>query len=102
MRSLPDRIRPDKAEGWQGVFHYRIKGAEKPEWTVFIDGSNCRVAEGLTGTPTCTVDMKEATYIGIETGTVNPQAAYMMGKVKVSRLAEMMQFIKTFTPVFKL
>ena len=100
--SLPVRIRPDKAEGWQAVFHYKIKGAEKPEWTIFIDGADCRVEEGLAGTPTCTVEMKEATYIGIETGTVNPQAAYMMGKVKVSRLAEMMRFIKTFTPVFKL
>ncbi len=100
--SLPSRIRPDKAEGWQAVFHYRIKDADKPEWTIFIDGADCRVEEGLAGTPTCTVEMKEATYVGIETGTVNPQAAYMMGKVKVSRLAEMMQFIKTFTPVFKL
>jgi alkylation response protein AidB-like acyl-CoA dehydrogenase/putative sterol carrier protein len=100
--SLPARIRPDKAEGWQAVFHYKIKGAEKPEWTIFIDGADCRVEEGLAGTPTCTVEMKEATYVGIETGTVNPQAAYMMGKVKVSRLAEMMRFIKTFTPVFKL
>ena len=99
MRSLPARLRPGKTDGWRSLFHYRIQGAASPEWTVRIDGESISVSEGLDGEPDCRVEMKEATYLGIETGTLNPQSAFMMGKVKVSNLAEMMRFIQAFRPV---
>lgn len=98
MRSLAARLRPGKTDGWRSLFHYRIEGAASPEWTVRIDGESVSVSEGLEGEPDCRVEMKEATYLGIETGTVNPQSAFMMGKVKVSNLAEMMRFIQAFRP----
>jgi putative sterol carrier protein len=42
--------------------------------------------------------MKEETYLGIESGRVNPQVAFMMGKVKVSNIGELMRFVKAFRP----
>jgi acyl-CoA dehydrogenase len=98
IRSLPSRMRPGAAEGWKSVFHYTIRDAAKPQWTVRIDGESCTVTEGHEGSPNCRVEMMEATYLGIETGTANPQAAFMMGKVKISDLGEMMRFIKVFRP----
>ena len=99
--SLPDRLRPEKTEGWSTCFHYKIEGAAAPEWTVWVEGPSCRVAQGLEGDPKCVVEMDEETYLGVETGQVNPQVAFMMGKVKVSDISEMMHYIKAFRPVFR-
>jgi len=98
-RSLPARFLAEKAEGWKSVFHYRIKGAEKPEWTVTIDGNACTVEEGHHGSPDCVVEMKEDTFLAVETGKMNPQTAFLMGRVRVSNLTEMMRFIKLFRPL---
>ena len=37
------------------------------------------------------VTTNQATYIAIETGNLNPQEAFMSGKVQVSDLGKMMQ-----------
>lgn len=96
--SLPSRLRPERTEGWRTRFHYKIAGASAPEWTVVIDGETCTVARGLEGEASCVVEMDEETYLGIETGQINPQVAFMMGKVKVSDIGEMMRYIKAFRP----
>jgi len=101
FRSLPSRRRKDKAEGWTTRFHFKIAGSSTPAWTVRIDGAECAVSPGLEGDPDCVVEMDEETYLGVETGTINPQVAFMMGKVTVSNIAEMMTYVKAFRPVFK-
>src|SRR5680860_1053227 len=58
----------------------------------------CAVQEGHQGAPNCTVTMEADTYISIERGDMNPQVAYMTGKVKVSDVIEMSRFAKAFNP----
>ncbi len=98
ISSLPDRFRAERAADWAATFHFNLKGDPHPEWTVKVDNGRCQVTEGLHGSPDCVVRMKAETYIGIETGTVNPQVAFMTGRVKVSDLAQMMRYIKLFRP----
>ena len=97
MSSLPARLRPDTAAAWSTCFHFKLRGADQPEWTVRVAAGACTVTAGLEGKATCVVEMKAETYVGIETGRVNPQAAFMMGKVKVSDIAELMRFVKAFS-----
>ena len=97
VASLPTRFRPDKAAGWRSCLHLKLRGAERPEWTVRVEDGACRVAAGLEGRPDCVIEMKAETYVGLETGRINPQVAFMMGKVKVSDIAEMMRFVKAFS-----
>jgi alkylation response protein AidB-like acyl-CoA dehydrogenase/putative sterol carrier protein len=99
FQSLPRRLRHEAVEGWTARFHYLLAGASAPEWTVVIDDGACAVEPGLKGEPDCVVEMDEATYLGVETGQVNAQVAFMTGKVKVSNITAMMRYVKAFRPV---
>ncbi len=99
--SLAERFRPDKVEGWSAVFHYRLADCDHPLWTVEIADGRMNVSEGLKGEPDCLVEMSAQTYLGIETGTINPQVAFMSGQVKVSDLGQMMNYLKAFKPLGK-
>jgi alkylation response protein AidB-like acyl-CoA dehydrogenase/putative sterol carrier protein len=96
MRALPDRLCSDRAAGWSSTFHFVLTGADHPDWTVRIEDGTCRVDEGLDGNPDCVVRMKEKTYRGLLDGSVNPRAAFLTGRIKVSSLSEMMRFASAF------
>jgi alkylation response protein AidB-like acyl-CoA dehydrogenase/putative sterol carrier protein len=97
LASLPGRFRPEKAADWRACLHLRLRGAARPEWTVHVADGACSVTAGLEGRPDCVIDMQAETYVGIETGRINAQVAFMMGRVKVSDIAEMMRFVKAFS-----
>ena len=99
FRSLPARVRPEKVAGWTSRFHFRFEGSTHPEWTVAVEGGAVTVADGLEGTAGCVVQTSEKVYLDIEAGRQNPQTAFLMGKVKVSNLGEMMKFVKAFRPM---
>lgn len=96
LESIPQRFRPEKAQGYNTVFHFDITGNEVLQYTVTINNGRCNVQQSLIGTADCTVTTSADTYIALETGKSNPQMALMTGKVKVSNIAAMMQFSKAF------
>jgi len=96
LRSLPARLRPDHAAGWNAVFHLDLLGATESLWTVRIADGRCMVEAGLHGTPDCVVKTREKTFLGIEDGTVNPQTAFLLGKIRISNLSAMMKFVHAF------
>lgn len=97
--SLPERIRPEKTEGWATCVHFKFKDSPTPEWTVVIDGAQCTVTEGLEGVAKCVVTTTEAIYLGIESGTENPEMAFFMGKIKLSNPPVMIKYQKAFRAV---
>lgn len=101
FESLPRRFRPEKAEGISAVFHFELAGDEPGEWTVRMADGACQVEPGHAGDPDCLVQMDQDTYLGIETGRLNPQTAFMGGKIKVSDIGKMMTFIQAFRPLGK-
>ncbi len=94
MGSLPARLRPGAGRGWRATFHFRLSRCAHPEWTVRIEEQRCTVAEGLSGVPDCTVEMSAETLNGIAAGTVNPRTAFLLRRVRVSHLGQMMKFIE--------
>lgn len=98
VQSIPQRFRPEKAQGYQTVLHFDIQGDGGYAFTVTIQDGTCKLIEGLAGQPVCTVKTKVEHYVNLELGKLNPQMALMMGKVKVSNIAEMMRFAKVFRP----
>jgi putative sterol carrier protein len=96
FRSLPARLRPDRAQDYAGIFHWDITGAAKPHWTVAIDHGTCNVREGFEGDPLCTVTMSEKTFIGVETGARNPVFAFVKGKIKVTNVGQLRRYDRAF------
>ncbi|NUQ41716.1 MAG: acyl-CoA dehydrogenase family protein [Calditrichaceae bacterium] len=96
LYSLPERFRADKAGNYQGIFHFKLSGNEGGDYTVTLNAGRCSVEPGLTGKATCVLESSARTYLDMETGKTNPQIAFMMGKVKISNVPEMMQFLKFF------
>lgn len=94
--SFPERFRADKAGDYQGIFHFKLTGNEGGDYTVTLGSGRCSVKPGLTGKATCVLESSAKTYLDMETGKTNPQIAFMMGKVKISNVPEMMQFLKFF------
>lgn len=99
MHALPSHMRADRTIGWRCRFHFRFGESDHPAWTVMVDGPSCTVAEGHTGMPDCIVTTSAGTFIDIATGKHNPQTAFLLGRLKVSNLGEMMRFVKAFPPL---
>ena len=96
ITSIPFRFRTEKAQGLKTIFHFDISGDEQLQYTVQVSDATCTLSEGFVGIPDCTVKTKAGTYVDLETGNANPQMALMMGRIKISNIAAMMQFAKCF------
>ena len=96
IESIPYRFRIEKAKDYKAVFQFEITGEEQLQYTVTIANNECKLSTGLTGNPDCTVKTKSNVYVDLETGKANPQMALMLGRVKISNIAAMMQFAKCF------
>lgn len=96
--SIPSRFRPEKARGLALVFHFDIAGAAGNELqaTVVIKDGACTLQNGLHGNADCILTAGTEAYVALETGTLDPQTAFMEGRVKVSNIPAMMQFAKCF------
>jgi putative sterol carrier protein len=99
LNTLPQRFRVEQAEGIELTMHFQLEGDTGGEFTVFVHDSKCRVEEGLHGIPDCLLTAKASTYEDIELGRTNPQMAFMMGKIKVSSVGDMLKFINLFNRV---
>ena len=95
--SLPSRFKSDKVDDSAlHVFHLKLDGATGGEFTVDLKDKNVIVQDGLLGNPTCVITAKATDYEDLELGRGNPQMMFMMGKIKVTNLGEVMKFITYF------
>ncbi len=96
IRSLPQRIKSDKAGHLNANFQFEIEGERGGQFTATITDGVCIVTDGLTGTPNCVIKAKDKDYEDVELGRTNPQMAVMMGKIKISNIGEMLKFMEYF------
>ena len=82
-KSLPERFKPEKAEGIDTVVQMDIKGPRGGCWTVTIKDKKMDVKEGGTSSPKLTIEMSEADFIDLVSGKLNGTAAFFSGKLKV-------------------
>ncbi len=91
---LPEVFVPAGAAGWKANVQFEIKGAD--DYTIIVEDGTCRVENGKSGTPTCTVKVDAATYADVVMGKTKPEKAFMEGKITASNLGDMMKFGQAF------
>ena len=90
----PQAYRPERAGDWKARIHFAIK--DGPGQTIICESGACRVEDGLTGTPDCTVKTDTETIVGILKQETDPQKAYMKGRIAADNLTVLMKFAMFF------
>ena len=80
---MPSRFRADRAQGMNAVFQYEITGDGGGKWYVTVKDGGCTVADGEALSPNLTVTMASADWLDLAANKLNPQMAFMSGKLKL-------------------
>ena len=97
IKSLPERIKQDKALTFEGIFHFILNGPGGGNFTVKVQKGDCQVWEGTLNEPTCIVKTDADVYSALEMGKMKPEEAFLSGKLQISNLPAMMEFISLFS-----
>ncbi len=81
---LPNKLTPEAAADLGAIFQFNIEGDGGGAWTVDFTAPTEWVSEGEASDADCTISMKESDFLGILDRKVNPQMAFMMGKIRVA------------------
>ncbi len=95
--SLPQRLKTDKVDAnAESTFHFKLDGPTGGQFTAVLKNKQVEVSDGLNGEATCVISAKANDYEDLELGRGNPQMMFMMGKIKVTNLGEVMKFVTYF------
>jgi len=84
MNRMPKAFLPDAAAGVDAVIQFQFTGAEAGDWVVTIRDGTCSVVQGTTESPTMTLRADAQDYKDIVLGRLDPMAAFMQQKVKLT------------------
>jgi hypothetical protein len=95
INGLPTRLKTEKAEGV--ALNVLIEFENDLKYSIEIKENKVIVSKSKhLNTYDLIITTISETYIAIETGKLNPQEAFMSGKVQVSDIGKMMQFGNLF------
>lgn len=85
-RQLPARLqgKPDVVAKINAVYQFNISGAEGGAWTVDCTVPGGAVTAGTSAAARCTVAASDKDILGILAGKLNPQMAFLSGKLKIA------------------
>lgn len=85
-KRIPEGIAKDpaKAKAINAVYQFNITGPGGGNWYVDLSSDPAVVKEGTAASPGCTITVGDNDFIGIVTGKLNGQMAFMSGKLKVA------------------
>ncbi len=94
FQAMPGRFNPqaDAAKSWETQIQFQIAGEGGGSWYMEVKNGTCEVKEGTASQAKATVHTDAETWVGINTGKVNPMIAFTTGKIKVTgNMGELMK-----------
>ncbi|MGC3999600.1 MAG: SCP2 sterol-binding domain-containing protein [Anaeromyxobacter sp.] len=77
------QAKPDVVTKINAVYQFNISGPGGGAWTVDCTAPGGKVTEGAVTAAKCTVAATDADFLAIVNGKLNPQMAFMSGKLKI-------------------
>ncbi len=85
----------EKAGDWESVIHFEITGTGS--WGVTVKDGGCSSSKGQPDGTKCTITYDSAdTLLATVSGKMNPQQAFMGGKIKADNMGDLMKFATCF------
>jgi len=81
---LPTIFSKDAAKGLTAIYQFDFSGEKTAQYCVVIENETCSVQEGRHPSPHMTLSMSGQDYLDMVNGKLNPQMAFMSGKMKIS------------------
>ena len=84
MTDMPSVFKPDAAKGMKAVYQFDLTGDGGGKYNLAIDDGKLAVGEGAHASPNITITMAASDYLDMVNGKLNPQMAFMSGKLKIA------------------
>jgi putative sterol carrier protein len=84
FEQMPSRFKKDAAQGLNAVYQFDLSGEGGGKWHVAINDDKCEIQEGAHSSPNTTISMAAQDYLEMVSGKLNPQMAFMSGKLRIS------------------
>ncbi len=92
---MPDFFLAEKAGSWSASIHFNIPGAGS--WSVDVKDGECTSKQGKPEQPTCTITYESGdVFIGTISGSMQPEQAFLSGKIKADNMGDLMRFAQCF------
>jgi hypothetical protein len=78
------QAKPDVVQKIGAIYQFNISGPGGGSWSVDCTQPGGKVAAGTSAAAKCTVVATEADFLAIVNGKLNPQMAFMSGKLKIA------------------
>jgi putative sterol carrier protein len=84
-RHMPARLKakPDVVAKINAIYQFNISGPAGGSWAVDCTAPGGAISAGANGGAKCTVAMTEGDFLNLVNGKLNPQMAFMTGKLKI-------------------
>lgn len=80
---MPSRFKKEAAQGLNAVYQFDLSGEGGGKWQVSISHDKCDIKEGAHPSPNTTISMSAQDYLDMVAGKLNPQMAFMTGKLRI-------------------
>ena len=84
FKEMPNRFNAGAAKGMKAVYQFDLTGEGGAKYNAVIDDGKLQVAEGAHASPNITLTMSASDYLDMVNGKLNPQMAFMSGKLKIA------------------
>jgi putative sterol carrier protein len=80
---MPSRFNKDAAIGVIATYQFDLTGDGGGTYHICVGEGGCEVSEGSATSPNITITMAASDYVDMINGKLNPQMAFMGGKLKI-------------------